>query len=579
MVAKRRKAEGVSVADAIRKGLGDERYAVERKLQAKYRSLPDGFIAWCEDETCVLDKATNTWTPFRFEDWQEMELRSVLFTDEQGNLKYSTIVLSWPRRHGKSEIAARIDIWRCLNWDNQVAVVMSNSQEQSTDTVWKIADDMIRNSPKLKFRLDTGEIVITTTEITFTKTSSVIRFSPASEKSAYGKKINVAHVLELCKATDSELYDTLHSSTGDAFMGLTIADSNVGTIDNIVVKLINLGQSGEDPQIGVSYIHYKDFADAIARGPRWIDAKWLRSCAAQMMPGEFRRNHLNIPATVGSKLFTEAQVNACFDRVPKGWFIPSGCEGGDGAREGEIVTLPKIFSREDFQRLRNRCALYGVLSKAGGLDRALPFAKRDRTFWAVIAKLLVETDEQEVPIFDEDGNITGYEAPDPYVYVLLNLVEFPWSNAAAIQRVIEADVERYDGIDQMGFEQYQAADLKDWAEGRGWAAVLTHFTGPVQLEVYSDFYRIVASGRFFASPEHWILRAEMQNVEEDESAKTPSFGGPKVTVTDPDGKKVRIKDDSVDAVLNGIIAARGEMSVPQGPPATRPGGSIYDRAG
>ena len=481
MVARRgKKHDGASVADEIRKGLGDERYAVERKLAQKYRSLPDGFLAWCEDETCVLDKASNAWLPFEFTDWQEVELRSVLFTDEAGNLKYSTIVLSWPRRHGKSEVSARIDIWRCLNWDNQVAVIMSNSQEQSTDTVWKICDDMIRYSPKLKARLDAGEIVITTTEINFTRTSSVIRFSPASEKSAYGKKVNVAHVLELCKAVDSELYDTLHSSTGDAFMGLTIADSNVGTIDNIVVKLINLGRSGEDPQIGVSYISYKDIDDAVRRGPRWIDAKWLRSCAAQMMPGEFRRNHLNIPATVGAKLFTEAQVNDVFDRVPKGWPCSAKPatqgEAEDGAAAGTVplVSLPRVFSRDDFYRLRKQCALYGVLSKSGGLDRAMPFAKRDRTFWALVAKLLVETPAEEVPVFDEDGNISGYELPDPFVYVLLNLVEFPWSNAAAIQRVIEADVERYDGIDQMGFEQYQAADLKEWAEQQGWAAVLTH---------------------------------------------------------------------------------------------------------
>ncbi len=580
MVARRsKKLEGASVADAIRAGLGDERYAVERKLQKKYRSLPDGFIAWCEDETCVLDKATNSWVEFRFEDWQEVEIRSVLFTDEQGNLKYSTIVLSWPRRHGKSEIAARIDIWCCLNWDNQVAVVMSNSQEQSTDTVWKICDDMIKNSPKLKARLDAGEIVVTTTEINFTRTSSVIRFSPASEKSAYGKKINKAHVLELCKATDSELYDTLHSSTGDAFMGLTIADSNVGTIDNIVCKLIDLGQSGKDPQIGVSYIHYKDLDDAIKRGPRWIDPKWLRSCAAQMMPGEFRRNHLNIPATVGSKLFTEAQVNACFDRAPRGWDFVAHPPSGEGASspvpQPGAATLPRIFSREEFYRLRSRCALWGVLSKSGGLDRALPFARRDRTFWAVVAKLLVESDGKEIPVYDEDGAISGFELPDPFIYVLLNLVEFPWSNAAAIQRVIEADVERYDGIDNMSFEQYQAADLKDWADAQGWSAVLTHFLGPVQLEAYSEFYRIVASGRFYAGAEHWILRAEMQNVEEDESGKSPSFGGPKVTVRDPEGKPVRIKDDSVESVINAVIAARGELSVPQGPPQSTPKVSVF----
>lgn len=564
MVAKRGKQPGAqSAADAVLEGLGHERFAVERKLQAKYRSLPDGFIAWSEDETCVLEKATNAWVEFRFEEWQEAEIRSVLWTDEKGNLKYGTIVLSWPRRHGKSEVAVRIDIWRCLNWEFQVCRVASNSLDQSTDTIYKIAVDMINNSPKLRWRLGTGEIIITTTEIAFTKTNSSILFIPTSEKSAYGKKINVAHVTELCKAVDDSLYQTLASSTGDAFMGLTIADSNVGTIDNIVCKLIDLGESGKDPTIGVSYIHYKDIEDAIARGPRWIEEGWLRSRQAQMTPGEFRRNHLNIPATVGNKLFTEAQVDACFSRVPKGWLIPVG---GDGAKSGEIVRLPRIFSREDFQRLRRSCALYGVLLRAGGLDRALPFARRDRTFWAVVAKLLVETDGKEVPVYDEDGNITGYELPDPFVYVLLNLVEFPWSNAAAIQRVIEADVDRYGGIDNMSFEQYQAADLHEWAQLQGWPAVLTHFTGPAQLEAYSELYRIVASGRFFASAEHWILRAEMANVEEDESGKTPSFGGPKVTVKDPSGKPVRIKDDSVEAVINAVIAARGELQGPQGPP-------------
>jgi hypothetical protein len=198
-------------------------------------------------------------------------------------------------------------------------------------------------------------------------------------------------------------------------------------------------------------------------------------------------------------------------------------------------------------------------------------AAGDRTFWACIAKILQEESKEEVPVYDDDGNVTGYELPDPFAYVLLNLVQFPFSNASAIQRVIEADRERYGEFANVSFEQYQCADLFAWAQGQGIASVLTHYTGPVQLEAYSEFYRIIASGRFYASPAHWILRAELMNVQEDDSGSLAKFGGPRCTSKDPEGKPVRIKDDSVDAVINAIIAARGELEIPQGPPSSTPG--------
>ena len=567
--------------------LGDERFAREARLRREYRSQPEGFIRWCEEETFILDAQTNKWQLFRFEPWQLDEVRRVLDPDP---MRYRTLVWCWPRRHGKSEVSARYDIWRSKNFDYQNCVIGSNSEDQTLSTAYQIAVDTIRNSPKLRSELDSGEIEVLATEIKFTRTHSSITGIPTREASAYGQKINVGHVTELCKARDDSLYQVIASSTGDAHLGVAVCDSNVGSIDNVVKRLIDLAESGEDPTIGVSYICYKDLDDAIRRGPRWISADWLRSRSRQMTPGEFRRNHLNLPATVGAKLFTEAQVDACFSRVPPGWTgaasvaqpPPAGADQshpGAGVPQVLLPQLPRVFSASDFRRLRS-IALYGVLSVGGGLDRALPFARRDRTFWASGAKLLFTPEggcatPAEVPVYDEDGEVIRYEAPDPWIYVLLNLVEFPWSNASAIQRAVEADVERYEGLANISFEQYQAGDLYDWAMQRGWPCVLTHFTGPVQLEAYSDLYRVIASGRFYASLEHWILGAELRNVEENESSAMPTFGGPRVMVQDPDGNHIRIKDDSVEAVVNLFIALRGEAEIPQGPPVSVRGHSVF----
>jgi len=552
--------------EAILDALGDERIGEARRLAARYRELPEGYVRWAEDTAYVLDKHSNTYVPFRFTEWQKAELRRILTPDDAGNLQYLTLVLSWPRRHGKSLVAALYDIWRALNFDHQNVVIGSNSKEQTLSTAYQAAEETIRNSPKLKRMLDAGEIVITTNVIAFARTGSEIKGIPTSEASAYGQKINVGHVTELCKALTDALYQVIASSTGDAHLGVAICDSNVGAVDNIVWQLIQLAESGEDPTIGVSYIHYTDVDDAIAQAPPWIDAAWLRSRLRQMTRGEFRRNHLNIPAAAGEKLFTRAQVDRCFTSALPGW-------GTDG--EAMPAPLPRVFSAEEFRRLRRDCALMGVLSVGGGLDRAMPFAHRDRTFWASGAKLLVETTEGEIPVYDEDGELVGLEAPDPWVYVLLNLVAFPYSNAEAIKRVIAADRERYERFDNVSFEQYQAGDLWTWGQTQGIPCVLTHFTAPVQMEAYSDFYRVVASGRFYASAAHWILREEMMNAEEDASGRTPSFGGPRVTVRDPEGKAVRIKDDAVEAVVNLFIALRGEMRAPASAPLVIPGHSRF----
>lgn len=554
IVATRKKKTKLTAHEAdaaIQAALGSEQAAVASAKWWKYQAMPAGFIAYAEDLLHWENKKANKFERVRFRDWQREEMLSVLKTsrrdaETQRNLHaYLTAVISWPRRHGKTSCAALYDIYRCDVFKNQLVLMVSNSAEQTESTAFQSAVDVVTHSPHLQEKIKSGALVVLKNEIVWQDTGSRIQSIPTSEASAYGRGVSVAHVTEACKARDDSLYQVLASSTGDTWNGIVIVDSNVGDESNIVWQLIELARTGDDPTIGVSHISYQDIAECLSRNlTPWLSEAWLKSRQAQMLPGEFKRNHLNLPSSGASRLFTDEQIVRIFD--------------GDLA----APVAPQVFrSQITLRHVPNTTVL------GGGLDRALSFSRSgDRTIWTCVAKgllkpeLLTEEQRRERPVLNEFGALEGYDEPDAFEYVVLEQDEIKWGLAGSIKRAIEHCNKSFGcRLANIGLEVYQSNDIHLWCADHNIVSEVIHASRPVQFSMFSQLYQIAEAGRLRGGTNLDLLRAELKNFEIDESTDPPSFGGKKRTATvEVNGKdtKLKVKDDSVYSLALAIYSLR-----------------------
>ena len=263
----------------------------------RWRGGSEGFLAWIDDVKPMIPSERGGYEPYIPDEIIRAEIRAAL----DGG--FSTLIFCWPRRHGKTVICALIVVWRFLTRRTQNIAIVANSERQSTDTAYRLVTTILEQTAETAGMIRAGTIVIEKTTIRYEAAGNLIQGFPAAAGSLYGKKLSVAMVSELHAARDDEVYQVVASSTIDTRDGLVIADSTVGTRNSPLYPLFRLWEDARDPTLYVSYIHYRDLGDALARGPRWIAPDKLRSRAAQMLPAEFAQQHLNQWGTGTNSLF------------------------------------------------------------------------------------------------------------------------------------------------------------------------------------------------------------------------------------------------------------------------------------
>lgn len=572
-MAKRRKIEApVTPATIAAAVLGGGVGPAPMASPARHFSAQD-YFNWCESTCFTLDKASNAWVPFRFTDWQRTAWERLLTLTDDGRLNALTWMLCWPRRHGKSQLGGYYDIQRCLSYSDQNVIVCANSADQSEETVFRLITDTLLNSPSLKRKVDAGKIVVGTTDIYFAETGSRITCIPHSEASAYGKRIHVAHNTELCKARTDAVYQVLASSTGDAWCGLVICDSNVGDESNAVVNLLKLSgvhfrqgaiERGppDDPSIVASFVGYESLDDAAARGPAWIPRPWLDSRRLQMTAGEFRRNHLNVPSSGAEVCFPLALVRRAF-----------------------VDDLPLVVDLTALAAIRTRYQ-HHALHIGGGLDRALGLSvKTDRTVWTVAASgCRPDLLHKSMPVYSEDGSPLGEMPADPWEYTILRQYVVPMAMDHPLKDAILADRKLFGRFTRVSLESYQARDIYDWCLAQRIEAEIVHMTWQAQSNLVRMMVELLSTNRLRISAANTLLYHELLNYREDCSGSTPSYGGPKRTIRidqSPDqptgdaapprhlaGGELTIKDDALESAMWALWSLRAAKKRP--PPGSAP---------
>jgi hypothetical protein len=437
----------------------------------RWRERADGFFAFLDDVRPLIPGPRDSFVVYIVPNDEVRDaLRDAL------DRKYSTVVLCWPRRHGKTVATALIIVWRFLTRRLQTIAIVANSEKQTVDTAFRLVRSILEKTPYTRQLVESGAITIGVDKIEYPALGNIVQGFPSAPAALYGRKLSVAQVSELHAARTDAVYQVLASSTIDSEDGLVLVDSTAGAMNSPLFALREIARAGTDPTLYFSHIEYRDLADAIARGPAWIKPERLRSRAAQMLPAEFAQQHLNQWSSGSNALFPADIIARCKAKYP---LDPKAIASGAAFVVG------------------------------GGLDRAYGFSLHgDATVTTAVLKVL--------------------EGEDEHLYVLAS-DSIKFSSAAGIKRAFTR-YHRDFGMSRATLEYVNAQDVGAWAAEQPFQSETVHPTPERQAAAFTALYNAASEGRLHIHPSFAKLLDEMAIVEyrlEATGTKTtPKFGAP-----------------------------------------------------
>jgi hypothetical protein len=427
--------------------------ASARAKVAEWREGSKGFFRWLEDTRPMVPASKGGYEAFVPGPRERAEIARAL----DGG--FSTIVLCWPRRHGKTLVSALIIVWRFLTRQTQNIAIIANSEKQTVDTAFKTVRTILEQTPYTKALIASGAVVVTADKIAYEAVGNVIQGFSANPAALYGKKLSVAQISELHAATSDAAYQVLASSTIDTDDGLVLVDSTTGPRSSPLFALYSIAQQGTDPSLFFSHIGYRDLEDACTNAPRWISPAKLRSRAAQMLPAEFAQQHLNQWTAGTSALFP-----------------------------------PEIIARcRDVYRLDVGSVTGGAAHVVGaGLDRAYGFSLHgDATVTTCVLKVLVGEDDH---------------------FFVMASDKIAFSSAGGIRRALTRYRTEF-GMKRAAIESYNSQDIAAWCGDQPFEHEVIHPTAERQANAFTALYNAAAEGRLHIHPSFEALFSEMGTFE------------------------------------------------------------------
>lgn len=426
-----------------------------------------------------------------------------------------TVVLSWPRRHGKSTVNALRTLWHACTKPDATIVVAALNLDQGIATGFKLIKDCILATPALRDLVGAENVLTDSIRFPWGTTIETLTASPGS---ALGRGIDVLFCTELAAAPpDGGVFQPLASGLGDR-QGIALIDSTASCGEGHVFHAMwKTSEAGEDPTLFFSLITWAPGQPILTP---LLSESFLESRRRSMLPAEFRRYHQNLWTTGGSPLFQAEEVEA------------ARCEP---------VTLEQLGQRHEHLR-------FGI-----GADLALAGSKNADESWLA---LVVVASNERVPVTQPDqefwwpGQVRDeeYELREGETVYVLRAIKAP---------TLEEQRRAYDELCRMAghhpgaaVEAYMSAGLVEHMKNRGGWPELIHPGPKVQAEVFGDFHRAVNSGTFRiprSGEFDEVLCTQMQAFECDLSATVPRFGAAK--------KGRGGRDDLVYAVAYALRAA------------------------
>lgn len=447
---------------------------VTAELVRQWRAGANGFFKWLEDVKPRVPGSRSQFVVFEPVDFQREALQAALSRDGE-NWKYQTICFSFPRRHSKTTLNALLVIWRFMLWPNENIKILANSERQGASIGFLLVKRIILNTPFLLEQI--GKANLRATEILNPKFQSTISVISSNVASLYGEKVTCGWVSEIHAAASDDAMQVLASSLGDSENSWLLIDSTVDAVGGPLHRLELLQDSGQDETVFVRRIEYHDLQEALALSPPWINQKWLRGRALQLLPAVFATQHLNQRSAANNNLFPLAKIGAAMAHI-----------------SSELTT----------EALRSLAAGRRYVT-GGGLDRAyLGSLHGDATIWTSVAK-----------IADSDGGEAHYW--------ILNQKDIFGSLGRSIKKAIQEDKNRYN-LTNIIIEAYNAQDIATWAMEQQIPCEIIHATNTNQVPAFTELHRIVNEGRLHFSDALKDLAREMETFTYELKGGVPKFG-------------------------------------------------------
>lgn len=275
----------------------------------EYRLNPLPFI---EDMVVLEDGKL-----IELEDWQRKIIKNAFTRDKNGDLKFNILLLSVPKKNGKTTLMSACLLWALFaHTPNAEVCCLSGDRDQARIAFDKVAKMVLRN-PLLR---DSCKVM--KNEIYVPETDSVFRVLTTDAPSNHGTNLSFLGVDELWqfegnkdKAGRELWYAMTHSPTRESItMVTTYAGSDT---KSLLYELYDRGLRKKDPKQFMFWSE-KNLAS-------WISKDYLEQQRMRLPANVYQRLHENRWVGGENSFFTREDVMQCRDEFLKPRF--QGKEG------------------------------------------------------------------------------------------------------------------------------------------------------------------------------------------------------------------------------------------------------------
>ncbi len=304
--------------------------------------------------------------------WQETIIRDVFGTvKEDGFRQYNTAYVEIPKKNGKSELAAGVELYMTCGdneWGAEVYGCASDRQQASI--VFDVAVDMVEQCPALKKRI---KPVMSVKRLVYKPTNSFYQVLSAEAYTKHGLNVHAVIFDELHSQPNRELFDVMTKGSGDArtqplFFLITTAGTDRHSVcfeQHQKAEDILCGRKADPTFYPVIY-GAEDDADWTSEEVWYranpslghtIDIGKVRNAclSARDNPAEeniFRQLRLNQWVKQSTRWMQMEKWDACAFPVDEGEFLGRECYGGlDLSSSIDITAFVLVFPpRDDTER-------------------------------------------------------------------------------------------------------------------------------------------------------------------------------------------------------------------------------------
>jgi len=417
-----------------------------------YRSWQRDPVKWLTDVGLVFvhpDTKKRARVADHLYPYQAKVLRDMAARDGD-TLRHRRVILSVPKQNGKSLCEAVAAAHRLCCYPRQQVRYLANSQRQAETVGFGYLRTMLEETPLLRKLYSP---LFSKRSVYIDATRSMCVAYPNRADTVAGDPIDFLVVEELGLVRDETAYHTCASQV-TAWNAQEFIASTVGPKTNVLWGHIEKARHSSNG----TALHYYENENPSPR----ITAGFLAERKRAMPPALFEMYHLNRPGSgTATSLFTEQQA--------KDWWTPD-----------EFASLDDFAGWSDTR----------IIQVAGALDRAT-IRGEDDTVGAIMG------------VAELDG---------AWHYWLLDLHRFTLATEGAIKSWVQSATERWRPR-QFVFEQYQCADLHEWAIANGIPSRLEHAQSARQLSAFSHLYTLAAEGRLHIPARFELAHKQLAAIE------------------------------------------------------------------